>query len=203
MRSARRSFKARNLKGSKMNTTFIKKSPHPLIWVTGVAIILFCMAGLAALMGWLPTSIGSPNDSVKITKAPEKTVSAKPHKAPVNTPSTYTKPVCQECGVIESTREIDAGGTASGIGAVGGAVLGGVLGHQVGDGRGKDVATVAGAVGGAVAGNEIEKRRNTSKSYEVTIRFDNGSSRVFNEVNSNWRNGDHVRITDGVIRPNG
>jgi outer membrane lipoprotein SlyB len=202
MRSATRSFKARNLKGSKMNTTFIKKSPHPLIWATGVAIILFCMAGLAALMGWIPTSIGSPSNAVKITKAPEKKIAAKPQKAPVNTASTYSKPVCQECGVVESTREIDSGGSASGIGAVGGAVLGGVLGHQVGDGRGKDVATVAGAVGGAVAGNEIEKRRNTTKSYEVTIRFDNGTSRVYNEANSNWRNGDHVRITDGVIRPN-
>jgi outer membrane lipoprotein SlyB len=187
-----------------MNTAFMKKSPHPLIWVTGIAIILFCIAGLAALMGWIPTSIGGPSDQVKITKVPEKNVAAKPHKAPVNTAnSTYTQPICQECGVIESTRELDTSGTASGIGAVGGAVLGGVLGHQVGDGRGKDVATVAGAVGGAVAGNEIEKRTKTTKSYEVTVRFNNGSSRVFNEANSNWRNGDHVRVTDGVIRPNG
>ena len=34
-------------------------------------------------------------------------------------------------------------------GAVIGAVLGGVLGHQVGGGRGKDLATVGGVVAGA------------------------------------------------------
>jgi outer membrane lipoprotein SlyB len=36
---------------------------------------------------------------------------------------------CTECGVVESTREIDTRGEGSGPGAVGGAVLGGVLGH--------------------------------------------------------------------------
>lgn len=187
-----------------METMFTKKSPHPLIWVTAIAVILFSMAGMAALMGWIPTSIGSPSDPVKISKTPEKSVVAKPHKTPVNVANnTYTKSICMECGVVESTREVGTAGTASGIGAVGGAVIGGVLGHQVGDGRGKDVATVAGAVGGAVAGNEIEKRTKSTKSYEVTVRFENGSSRVFNEVNSAWRSGDRVRVTDGVIRSNG
>ena len=39
-------------------------------------------------------------------------------------------------------------------GAVAGAVIGGVLGHQVGSGRGNDVATVGGAVaGGAIGAN--------------------------------------------------
>ena len=62
---------------------------------------------------------------------------------------------------------------------------------------------MAGAVGGAVAGNEIEKRAKSTKSYEVTVRFDNGSSRVFSEANPTWRNGEHVRVIDGVIRANG
>ena len=39
-------------------------------------------------------------------------------------------------------------------GAVIGAALGGILGHQVGGGRGKDVATVAGVVGGAALGSQ-------------------------------------------------
>src|SRR5216683_3155350 len=37
-------------------------------------------------------------------------------------------------------------------GAVVGAIVGGVLGHQVGGGRGRDVATAGGAVAGAVVG---------------------------------------------------
>lgn len=39
-------------------------------------------------------------------------------------------------------------------GAVAGAVIGGILGHQIGAGRGRDVATVGGAaVGGAIGAN--------------------------------------------------
>ncbi len=40
-------------------------------------------------------------------------------------------------------------------GAIAGAVIGGVLGHQVGGGRGKDVATVGGAVAGAAIGANV------------------------------------------------
>jgi uncharacterized protein YcfJ len=40
-------------------------------------------------------------------------------------------------------------------GALVGAILGGVLGHQVGGGRGRDVATAGGAVAGAVIGSNV------------------------------------------------
>ena len=105
--------------------------------------------------------------------------------------------------MIESTREVETKGTGSGLGAVGGAVVGGVLGNQVGGGRGKDAATVIGAVGGVVAGNEIEKRMKTTKSYDVTVRMEDGSSRVLHETNPPaWRAGDRVKIVDGAIRSN-
>lgn len=42
-------------------------------------------------------------------------------------------------------------------GAIAGALIGGILGHQVGGGRGRDVATAAGAVGGAVAGSNLAR----------------------------------------------
>jgi len=40
-------------------------------------------------------------------------------------------------------------------GAIAGAVIGGVLGHQVGGGRGKDIATVGGAAAGAAIGANV------------------------------------------------
>ncbi len=89
------------------------------------------------------------------------------------------------------------------MGAVGGAVVGGVLGHQVGGGRGKDVATVAGALGGAFAGNEIEKRVKSETQYEIAIRFEDGSRQVFTETNPpTWSAGDRVRVVNGEIRSN-
>ena len=40
--------------------TQASKSPHPLVWVAAIALIVSCGAGVAALMGWIPTSLGKP-----------------------------------------------------------------------------------------------------------------------------------------------
>jgi len=166
----------------------VNKPPHLLMWIAGIAVILFSVAGIAAFMGWTSTSKVDDN-------------------AAIATPSTYAsnsiKAGCADCGRIESVREIVTRGEGTGLGLVGGAVVGGAIGNQVGAGRGKDLATVAGAVGGAVAGNEIEKRAKSTKSYEITIRLDDGSSRVINGSNpSIWQPGDQVRVTNGTIQSN-
>lgn len=44
-------------------------------------------------------------------------------------------------------------------GAIAGALIGGVLGHQVGGGRGKDLATVGGVVAGAAVGANVGRDR--------------------------------------------
>lgn len=113
------------------------------------------------------------------------------------------KRICSECGVIDSIREVTAEGKGSGLGVIGGAVVGGLLGNQVGAGRGKDAATVVGAVGGAVVGNNIEKSARSTKGYDITVRFEGGSSRVIHESSaSGWRVGDRVRVINGAIRSN-
>ncbi len=196
-----------------METQSIKSNRglHPLIWMAGIAIILFSAAGVAALMGWLPTSMGTPAGSSERARLDPPPPAGKPAaaKAPVQSraapaPVAVVAPVpakCTDCGVIESTRAIEVAGVGTGLGAVGGAVVGGVVGSQVGSGRGRDVATVIGAVGGVVAGNEIEKRAKASQRYEVTVRLDDGSSRVVQEANPpTWRAGDRVRVVDGAIR---
>ena len=181
---------------------------HPLTWVAGIALILFSAVGIGAFMGWIPTSMGKPGDNAALSKldkpnaSPAKVAPAKVAAAKVPAvPLAAVK--CTECGVIQSVREIEAKGEGSGLGAVGGAVVGGVLGSQVGGGSGKKVMTVVGAVGGAVAGNEIEKRVKSTKSYEITVRFDDGSSRVITEANTpTWRAGDKVKVINGVIQSN-
>ena len=55
---------------------------------------------------------------------------------------------------IEREQVVQEQGNVNVPGVLVGAVIGGILGHQVGGGRGKDLATVGGAVaGGAVGGN--------------------------------------------------
>ena len=201
-------------------TTNFQKSTPPVMWVAAVALIIFSMVGVAAMMGWIPNSIGEPSAAELRAKAAEanehKTDHAykserahksdNPRKEKVYVASNTSNPnppkvICNECGVVQSTREIVQPGDGGAVGIVGGAVVGGLLGNQVGKGRGKDVATVAGAVGGAVVGNEIEKRVDTTKRYEVAVRFNDGSSRVFTETKPTaWRSGDQVKLVDGVLR---
>ena len=181
--------------------TRANRSPHTLFWIAGIAVTVFSAVGIAAIMGWIPTSTSSPSNSAVIAK--QSTAPAKKSTASANTASEQARARCAECGVVESVREIETKGEGSGLGAVGGAVVGGVLGHQIGSGRGQDVATVVGAVGGAVAGHEIEKRVKSSKSYEITVRFEDGSSRVIHEASApSWRTGDRVKVINGVIQSN-
>ena len=183
------------------------KPLHPLVWVAAIALIVFCGAGFAALMGWIPTSMGKPDESPVMQSSKTATgathpVVAKVHPAAVPAPIVVAAK-CGECGVVQAVHEVEAKGEGSGLGAVGGAVVGGVLGNQVGNGNTKKVMTAVGAVGGAVAGNEIEKRVKTTKSYEVTVRFDDGSSRVITEASApTWRAGDKVKVVNGVIQSN-
>lgn len=192
------------------------KFPQAIVWIAGIALTLFCAVGIAAVMGWIPSSMGGAGDNVALNRQAASAAAPsvpKEHRAVVSHPApayhaapAYVAAVatCTECGVIESVREVDAKGLGTGLGAVGGGVLGGLLGNQVGAGRGKDVMTVVGVVGGAVAGNEVEKRVKATKSYEVTVRLNDGSSRVISEASlPAWRPGDKVRIIDGAIRSNG
>ena len=206
-----------------MTTQINNRSTAPLIWIAGIAITLFSLVGIAAFMGWIPNSIGNPGEPNTLSASDEKTiphnntsavkarkpatpshVATETHRKPTQVASnTVSKPLCPDCGVIQSTRVIAERGDGGAVGIVGGAVVGGLLGNQVGGGRGKDIATVAGAVGGAVAGNEIQKRVETNKRYEMVVRFEDGSTRVYSETKPNgWQTGDRVRVVNGVIRSN-
>lgn len=51
--------------------------------------------------------------------------------------------------------------------AIAGAVIGGVLGHQVGGGRGKDIATAGGAVAGGFLGANIGRGETSGQTHDV------------------------------------
>jgi outer membrane lipoprotein SlyB len=205
------------------------KSTHPLLIVAAVSVTLFSLVGIGAMLGWIPRSIGNQAASVPpVAQAPETQPAPEPEKpaashpkpkhvakakAPVQVaeapvppppPPGVIRPICNECGVIDSISEIKKEGQGSGAGAVGGGVIGGVLGHQVGRGAGKDLATVLGAVGGALAGNAIEKKAKTSSEYRIVVRFEDGSTRTYPSATvPGWRIGDKVKVIDGVIQANG
>ncbi len=130
-------------------------------------------------------------------------VLAQAQTLPPPPPAPVVVPVCHECGVIESVNEVEKAGEGSGLGAVAGGVVGAIAGKQVGGGRGRNVMSVLGAVGGAFAGNAIEKNVKKSRSYDITIRFEDGTSRTLSQPTAPvWRTGDRVRFVNGSIQPN-
>ncbi|MEO6274913.1 MAG: glycine zipper 2TM domain-containing protein, partial [Rhodoferax sp.] len=192
---------------------------HPMVIAACSAVVLVCAVGTAAIMGWIPTSTARNTETSSLVQpaamAPVTAPVEAPVKAPVKAPqmaaapvhnTTHTEPrpvaaICSNCGVVESTREITNAAKGSGVGAVGGAVVGGVLGHQVGGGRGRDVATVLGALGGAFAGNHIEGQVKATHSYEITVRLDDGSTRTLQQSEQpGWQAGDRVKIVNGALR---
>jgi outer membrane lipoprotein SlyB len=200
-----------------------KSRTHPMLIVASTAVVLVCLTGTAALMGWLPNSTGATADPAAsaqsmpagaATPAQQAAIHAAPQHvaaAPAAYRQLRAEPmrrapalVCQNCGTVESIREVTTGGDSNGLGAAGGAVVGGLLGNQVGGGHGKQAMTVVGAIGGAFAGNQIEKQARATRSYETTVHMNNGTSRtVAQATQPEWRDGDHVRIVDGVVHMNG
>ncbi len=107
---------------------------------------------------------------------------------------------CDNCGTVTNVKTIKVKGQASGVGAVTGGVLGGVLGHQVGGGRGKDVATVAGAAGGALLGHETEKNMKSRSRYQVVVKLETGEARTFTyDAATGYRVGDKIKVDAGKL----
>jgi outer membrane lipoprotein SlyB len=224
----------------------VRARPHPLLIAAAIAVILFCLVATAAVMGWIPSTLGGAGSNRALSESDRLALSSKmaqqdnaaavvpqpvapqayaaeparlPEPAPVQqnfvpspspasmapvaevAPAARERNWCNNCGNIESIREITTRAQGSGLGAGAGAVLGGLLGNQVGSGHGRQLATVAGAVGGAVVGNQVEGNMKANHSYEIRVRLDNGKYRTFHQQNApGWRDGDRVRIVDGGLR---
>jgi outer membrane lipoprotein SlyB len=205
------------------------RQTHPLIIIAAIAITLFSLVGIGAVLGWIPTSVGNPGAaSAPVALAPDQPAAQPEEAKPERKPAVKPKPkpvakseplheparaavpppppvvvaaICRECAVIEEVREVEKAGQASGAGAVGGAVVGGVIGHQMGGGRGKDVATVLGVIGGGLAGNAIEKNAKKTVEYQIVVRYEDGTKGLFTQATPpSWRSGDKVRVINGVIQ---
>ncbi len=55
-------------------------------------------------------------------------------------------------------------------GAIVGGILGGILGHQVGGGRGKDLATAGGVIAGAVVGSKVGQDGNGQEGHAQNVQ---------------------------------
>jgi outer membrane lipoprotein SlyB len=137
---------------------------------------------------------------VQVAEAPQAQAAPVPPPPPaVEAP----KPLPGLLGVVESVREVTKPAEKSnGSGPIAGGVAGAVIGNQFGKGMTRNVLTVLGAAGGALAGKEIEKNVRSTKTWEINVRLDDGSSRTLtSDVQPFWHGGERVRMIDGKLNP--
>jgi outer membrane lipoprotein SlyB len=156
--------------------------------IAAIASAAIAVGGVTAVKtGVVPNPFQTAQQQEQAPAAKAKVAKAKPA-------------VCRECGTVESIESFTEKGQASGGGAVAGGVVGAIIGHQIGSGRGKDLATVAGAVGGAVAGHEIEKNVKKVTRYRIALRMDDGTQQTLVlDAATGVNVGDKVKIVGGML----
>jgi len=81
---------------------------------------------------------------------------------------------------------------------VAGGALGGVAGNAIGGGTGRAIATVGGVILGGLLGDTVENQVNKTQGLEITVRLDNGETRVVAQAaDVNITNGQRVRLISG------
>ena len=59
-----------------LHSTYKRPGMHPMLILAALAVILFCLAGTAAIMGWIPSSVGSTTPRGDLTEADRLALSA-------------------------------------------------------------------------------------------------------------------------------
>lgn len=172
---------------------------YPTLLIAGIAVTIASALGIAAMMGWLPLaqsqsaqspSMEPPAATAPVRKAGQGAAAKMPRR-------TVAASRCDDCGVVDLIHVVQVKGQGSGVGAVAGGVVGGILGNQVGGGRGRTAMTVVGVGAGAYAGHELEKNMDKRVNYEVHVRMEDNSMRVFNMPEPAVAVGQRVKIRNG------
>lgn len=146
----------------------------------------------------------TPEELMPVQQTPPPVAAA---PAPVAAPKPAPKPVCQDCGTVTRIDNAADAKKVTGGGAVIGAVIGGLIGNQVGKEVGKGnktrtVGTVAGAAAGAYTGHQIEKDVKTHTYFKITVKMDNGTTRVANVEQTNGLGvGSRVKVAGDNLSP--
>ena len=153
--------------------------PHLRVLVGGVAPILPGMAGIATVMAWVPSVGDVENLGVALDGLPppvwpvgvEEQISAGQASRALS-----ARRQCEECGVVASTREIRQ--------------------HREGSEFGE-----FGAAGDVTRGGRSGLPDESTRTYEVTVRMQDGSNRVFVQAGpANWRVGERLIIIAGLTQ---
>ena len=166
--------------------------PIDPVWILVCgALVLFWGIGLAAILGWVPgtgkgdveSTIQSRLDEIAAALVIPRPV---PHRAAGHAKLAAS---CGRCGVIESVREVERPRNVPGAISIAGTF-------------GRDPMAVLNLLIGAMLAVQTGKNSGPDSFCEITVRFNDGSSRVLTEANPPaWKPGDRVKVINGRILP--
>lgn len=112
------------------------------------------------------------------------------YQANITSVRAVVGPPTQRCWM--EREEVSNKGAPNVGGALAGALIGGVLGHQIGNGSGRDIATVGGAVvGGAIGSNVGRDSGPTTRDVQRCATTANTSKPEFWDVTYKFRGQEH------------
>jgi len=153
------------------------------MWIAGISICLLAGSGIVAIVRSIPASYaniptdrapwyGTAPSGVEDALADRPLAGLSVAKPAIN---RGRRAWCPECGVVESMREIEPPRAVIGQ-------------HDV-------EVKFAGDGSVGVSGSTIAADATTTKSYEIRVRFRDGSTTVFNEASPRtWRLGSRVMV---------
>jgi hypothetical protein len=155
-----------------------KRPARGPMWIAGVSMCALAASGIVAIVRTIPASYASipderaPSKQGAATSSFEDAQAAGPQARPIN---RRNRAQCRDCGVVESMRQIGRSSDAGRQGPVG--------------------VKIAGGVPGGASGSAIAARATTESAHEITVRFRDGSTAIFNEANARmWQLGDRVIV---------
>jgi hypothetical protein len=84
------------------NAGTVVKDPgilYPLMLIAAIAVIVFSVAGIATMMGWMPSALSSDADPARAQPVPASRLAQ---------PRVVTAAAdCRDCGVVESVRAVE------------------------------------------------------------------------------------------------
>ena len=83
-------------------------------------------------------------------------------------------------------------------GTAAGGAIGIAAGNQIGEGEGRDAARAIGGIVGAVAGNRAAAGATTARSFEWTVRLDNGQTVAVIQREPTFARGQRVQVIEGA-----
>ncbi len=193
--------------------TQARQSSFGLPLLVGLVAVVAAFAGSASMRDWTAATIAQPglprasnavaaNESPRRAHAPRAAVEGAQRVALPDDGAVRRRVRCGGCGVVESVRRIDRREFENGTCSVADSDRFPMIGNARDGYEHGASATLAETVEGVLTGRSGGAKMKVSSSYQIVVRFRDGSRRVFNESTARTlQSGEQIRVIAGADVP--